>query len=243
MSSDLNGRPARQRARRGEGERLRGEILEAAGALLADGGVGAVTMRSVADAVGVSTPAVYLHFASKIALLDALCLRSWETLERAMLAASGSTDDPFQALRRRGAAYVRFGLDHAAEYRLLMTRDPDDDRPDAARAADLCLAHIQDAVEPCVQRGVLLGDAQQLAIGIWAAMHGCVELLISQPQLPWREDDVALGEHVARMSGLGTAALNRVVRLDRVPDAETYIGAFDAFAARLGGGDRPSTAG
>ena len=60
----------RTRARRGEGERLREEILDAAERLLIEtGNRDAVSIRAVAEAVGVTPPSIYLHFADKTELL------------------------------------------------------------------------------------------------------------------------------------------------------------------------------
>ncbi len=60
----------------GEGELLRDEILDAAEALLVrHGSMDAVPLRSVATAVGVSAPSIYLHFADKDDLFFAVCDR------------------------------------------------------------------------------------------------------------------------------------------------------------------------
>jgi len=42
----------------------------------------AVSIRSVAQRVGVTSPSIYLHFADKDALLDAVCARYFERLDR-----------------------------------------------------------------------------------------------------------------------------------------------------------------
>ena len=53
------GAPARPRSRKGEGDRLRVEILDAAEALLLEkGSPDHVSMRAIADQVGVSPPAI-----------------------------------------------------------------------------------------------------------------------------------------------------------------------------------------
>ncbi|WP_449338924.1 TetR/AcrR family transcriptional regulator [Streptomyces chartreusis] len=74
----------RRRAKRGDGGRLREELLEAAAALLDDAGEDAVTIRAVAQAVGVSTPSVYLHFDNRLELLHTVCLGVWDELGRRM---------------------------------------------------------------------------------------------------------------------------------------------------------------
>ena len=64
----------RHRARRGSGDLLRAEILTAAEELLVEtGSEELVSVRAIADRVGVTTPSIYLHFADKQTLLDTVC--------------------------------------------------------------------------------------------------------------------------------------------------------------------------
>jgi len=64
----------RRRAPRGQGRKLREEILAAAERLLREtGDQEAVSIRAVADAVGVTPPSIYLHFADKTDLIFAIC--------------------------------------------------------------------------------------------------------------------------------------------------------------------------
>lgn len=109
----------RRRAKRGEGARLREELLAAARQLLDERGESAVTVRAVAQRVGVSTPAVYLHFASRTELLHGVCRGVWDRLDAYMAEAAAAAEDPFEELRRRCAAYIRFGLDHPLHYGLV----------------------------------------------------------------------------------------------------------------------------
>ena len=110
----------RARARRGEGPRLREEILAAATRLLVEtGDEEAVSIRAVAEAVGVTPPSIYLHFADKTELIFAVCEEQFRQLDAEMAAAEAGAADPLEALRRRGQAYVRFGLRNAEAYRVL----------------------------------------------------------------------------------------------------------------------------
>lgn len=220
----------RRRARRGEGALLREELVEAAESLLLDlGDEGQLTIREVAAKVGVTSPSVYLHFADKEALVDAVCLRAWDALALRMSEASEQSDDPFQALRWLGAAYVRWALDHALQYQLLLMTPRRELRSARTAAAEACLRHLTGAVEPCVEAGVMYGDPQQLTLSMWGAMHGYVALRITQPELPWPDDPDELGEHVARMAGLGTALLSRVEQkgLTPPPTSEAYRQVLD----------------
>ena len=79
----------------------------------------AVSIRAVADAVGVTPPSIYLHFADKNELMFAVCERQFERLDREMEGAAAKSDDPLESLRLRGKAYVRFGLENPEQYRIL----------------------------------------------------------------------------------------------------------------------------
>ena len=102
--------PRRARARRGEGPRLREEILAAATRLLAEtGDEEAVSIRAVAEAVGVTPPSIYLHFADKTELIYAICEELFRKLDDEMAAAAAGVDDPLEELRRyqqQGRAWV-----------------------------------------------------------------------------------------------------------------------------------------
>ncbi len=85
----------RRRAPRGSGDQLRDEILDATTDLLLEtGDAKAVSIRSVAQRVGVTPPSIYLHFADKDALLDAVCARYFEKLDEEMQAVAARRGGP-----------------------------------------------------------------------------------------------------------------------------------------------------
>src|SRR6516165_3259790 len=102
--------PMRPRARRGEGEQLRQEIIDAAERLLIEtGDERSVSIRAIAGAVGVSPPAVYLHFPDKESLVFAVCSKQFEIFDAEMEGAAAQGTDPIDELKRRSRAYVHFG--------------------------------------------------------------------------------------------------------------------------------------
>jgi AcrR family transcriptional regulator len=190
----------RTRARRGEGVRLRDEILEAAEKLLIEtGDESAVSIRAVADAVGVTPPSIYLHFADKNELLFEVCEKHFDQFDRYLEAAAGETDDPLESLRRRGRAYVQFGLDHPEHYRILFMRRPGEGPADVEEERTRRIAsfdHLVQGVQRCIDAGVITtGDAVTAAVGMWVAVHGVTSLLISKPGFPW-PDLEGLLDHV-----------------------------------------------
>ena len=180
----------RHRARRGEGARLREEILAAATSLLLETGDNeAVSIRAIADAVGVTPPSIYLHFADKTELIWAVCEQQFRRLDEEMAAASAGVDDPLEALRRRGQAYVRFGLENAEAYRVLFMHHKDE-VPDTVDPEELrqsaTFMHVVEAVQRCMAAGAIRqADPFEVAVGLWALVHGITSLLISQPGFPW----------------------------------------------------------
>ena len=68
----------------------------------------AVSIRAVADAVGVTPPAIYLHFADKRELILEVCAASFAELDRVSEEAAAGSSDPVESLRLRGRAYVQF---------------------------------------------------------------------------------------------------------------------------------------
>ncbi len=113
------GRFRRQRAPRGSGDRLREEILDTATELLLKTGhAKAVSIRSVAQHVGVTPPSIYLHFQDKDALLDAVCARYFAKLDAEMQQAAAGHFSTVEVLRAQALAYVRFAVETPELYRL-----------------------------------------------------------------------------------------------------------------------------
>lgn len=193
--------PRRRRARRGEGERLREQIIEAVERLLIEtGDEAAVTIRAVADAVGVTPPSVYLHFADKDEMLFAVCERNFAELDRLTQEAAAGSTDPLESLALRGRAYVRFGVEHPEQYRILFmgkpSRTPEDF--DLERLGDAAaFGHLLEHVTTCVQSGLIQGDPLQVSLVLWAGVHGLTSLLISKPEFPWPEVD-AIADRLCR---------------------------------------------
>jgi AcrR family transcriptional regulator len=119
----------------------RQEILDAALALADEGGLDAVSMRAVAQRVGVTAMALYPHFGSKDALLDGLVGR--------VLADLGLPDPagPWR-LRLSGLAHAMRELAHRhpAVTPLLFSRPAV--TPDAVRVVDAIYQALLDAGVP-----------------------------------------------------------------------------------------------
>src|SRR5262245_60224343 len=109
--------------RRGEGDLLREQLIEAASRLLAAPVVEEpLSLRAVAREVGVVPQSVYLHFADKTGLVGAVIERRFGELTRATQAAEERVTGRGSAgrkLRARCLEYCRFGLEAPGPYALL----------------------------------------------------------------------------------------------------------------------------
>lgn len=186
----------RRRAKRGQGELLRADILAAAERLLIQtGDQGAVSIRAIADAAGVTPPSIYLHFADKTELLGAVCEARFGEFSEFITDAVRGIDDPLEAVREMGRAYVRFGLQNPEHYRIMfMTRPLAEGLPLDKLPGLTAFGHVVAAVDRCMEAGAIAaGDAFLVATNLWTAVHGVTSLLIARPDFPWPDLDRLMG--------------------------------------------------
>ena len=134
-------------------------LLDAAELVLdADGAVG-LTVRRVADRVGVSTRAVYSTLGSKEGLLEELGVRAYDTLG-SMVDALPRTNDPAQDLVSAGVDGFRtFALGHPGLFRIgiQLTDAPPAARPQIRVAANHALGALLERLERLQAAGGLDG--------------------------------------------------------------------------------------
>ena len=112
-------------------EATRREILDAAWAVAREKGIAAVTLKDVADRVGMRPPSLYSHFASKNAIYDAMFGQAWQGCLDALSAAadSGLPEDPRGAMTVMGRAYFEYAVADQARNQLMNARISADFQP------------------------------------------------------------------------------------------------------------------
>jgi AcrR family transcriptional regulator len=177
----------RRRAPRGSGEHLREEILDATtDLLLKTGHAKAVSIRSVAQRVGVTPPSIYLHFADKDALLDAVCARYFEALDTVMQQVVDDQPSNIDRLRAQGLAYVRFAMQTPELYRIATMGEgrPGSDVDVAMNSS--AFVHMRKTIEALMVEGVYpQSDPTMAALELWTVVHGVTAMLICRPYLPF----------------------------------------------------------
>ena len=179
--------PSRQRNPRGQGERLRDDIIEAASRLLSDPAAPPLTLRGVAREVGVAATSVYLHFADLDSLVLAVAERRFGELVRLQDEARDENVDPCQQVRAGCLAYCEFGLAQPGHYQVMFANPlpmPEDMPPDEFPGI-VAFRRLINVVAGCI--GAEPADERAFLTGLllWQQMHGIVSLRISRPRFPW----------------------------------------------------------
>ncbi|WP_433724459.1 TetR/AcrR family transcriptional regulator [Actinoplanes sp. CA-051413] len=160
----------------------RERIIEAAAALLTEGGREAVSTRAVSAAAGVQAPTIYRSFGDKQGLLDAVASHGFATYLRSK-AALEPGDDPVEDLRRGWDLHVAFGVENPAYYALIYGEPRPGVQSPAAREAAVILAG---QVRRIAEAGRLRVSEERAAHLIHSAGAGMTFQLISM--LPEQRD-------------------------------------------------------
>ena len=187
----------RPRLRKGEGEQLRREILDATRDLLAErGNLDLVSIRDIAGRVGVSSPSIYLHFEDKDHLSYAVCREAFESFGARLLPVLAAEGNALERLRLLGTEYVRWGLENAALYPTLFIGLPPESIAIEEMAGDPGLL-VLDGLVALIQSGMEEGlisvehTPEATAWAMWAGVHGTVMLLISKMEWMQQHLDAA----------------------------------------------------
>ena len=185
---------ARQRNARGEGARLRDDLLMGAQRILErTGSEDAVTLRAVAREVGVSAPSIYTHFADGRAIVDAVIEQAFSELVEVLQQANDRAPEG-ERLLALCVAYVRFGLEHPGRYLTLFQRRRGLERTRQLEAEAAMFDTGARAFGILVQgvaetRGGSADSAREDATLLWMGLHGYVSLRASTPGFSWFADE------------------------------------------------------
>jgi AcrR family transcriptional regulator len=173
---------------------LRESIVEAAHAILRDEGLGALTMRRIADAVDYAPASLYAHFANREALLTELCRQGMASLRLALEEAIAGVREPRARLVALARGYVRYALERPETFRLMFMENGaltkqifeavgDDD---GLRALGL----IGSALGELRACGAIRKSASvpRLTDLVWTFVHGIATLRLGCPSMPSTAD-------------------------------------------------------
>lgn len=174
------------------------EILVAARALLDSEGLDALSMRNLAERLGIRAPSIYKHFSGKDALAAALISEGFEEQAAQFAVALATAEEPVIAM---GEAYREFARTHPALYRLMYDRELD---------RSLLTPGSEDAAAALVVRA--FGGDGDLARAAFAFAHGMMVLELNDRFPPGADLDAAWQRGLAALQASIPARRRRKAR-------------------------------
>jgi AcrR family transcriptional regulator len=184
-SPQPNRKPSRKRSDRYHHGDLRQALLAEALRTIHTDGVGSLTLRAVAEKLGVSRTAMYRHFSDKQALLAAVGREGFRLLRLALHDAWHQNGRGIQGFEAMGLAYVQFAVAHPSHYRVMFGRFLESCARDAAFIDEATSAFkvLVNSLAELQQSGLVRRDDPiMLARFIWAVVHG-ISMLVIDGQL------------------------------------------------------------
>jgi AcrR family transcriptional regulator len=153
---------------------LREDLVEAAEKRIQEGGIGALSLRKLAQDSGVTTMATYHHFANKEALLVQIAVNGFDQLAKAMTDASDAAASPKEVVTGIMRAYFCFALEKPDIYHLMFGREIQGKPliPEFKEAANHSFYIMADAIKKHLENGGHEVDKDAVGVSFWGTLHG-----------------------------------------------------------------------
>ena len=161
---------------------LKNALIQAGMEILAEEGLGSLSLRKVAKQAGVSHAAPYAHFKDKQALIAAISTEGFKQLYIQIKAILEThQNEPDSLLNETAWAYFQFALNETDCFQLMFSSalEKEKDYPDFVTASKESFLQLVSIVEICQKGGVLKqGDAELVAVSTWSTVHGFTSLYL-----------------------------------------------------------------
>lgn len=186
----------RARNPRGEGQRLRQDIVQAAADLLDESGnEQAVTLRAIARKIDITPPSIYMHFPDRYSILLTVLQEAFAALEERLRSAREQAGPaPVAQLKAVCVAYIEFGARWPQRYRAMFkgvwdyteALEAPSVADDAAMIGNNAFNILVSTVSACSDaKGSTSTDPFEDATALWVALHGLAELQSRALLFPW----------------------------------------------------------
>jgi len=163
---------------------LKNALIEAGIEILSKEGVNDLSLRKAARKAGVSHAAPYAHFTDKQALIAAIALDGHSKIHaRIEEVLALYPNDPLKQLVRLAWAYMQFGLESPAHYKITFSGLIENEKnyPELAEVTRQSLTALQKIITDCQTGKVLVRgeyETEVVAVSLWGLIHGLVSLVI-----------------------------------------------------------------
>ena len=161
---------------------LKNALIKAGVEILAEEGLGGLSLRKVAKQAGVSHAAPYSHFADKQALIAAISTEGFKQLYLQIKSVfEMHRADPETLLIETAWAYVQFALNEPDRFKLMFSSvlEKEKEYAEFVEISQENFSQLVKIVETCQQVGVLKsGVSDVVAVSVWSTVHGFTSLLL-----------------------------------------------------------------
>jgi len=158
---------------------LQKKIATAVQELYLEKGIEGVSMRKVAERVGVSAPALYRYYKNKSELLNEIVVEGLKILEDYLRPAL-EADTPYERLQQMIDNYLNFALEQPRYFDFAFTvptRNIDRFPEEIAKNQWDVFRVAVEQIDACMDQGIFQrDDPMATAITVWAEVHGLVTL-------------------------------------------------------------------
>ncbi len=153
---------------------------------------------------------IFRHFDDTFAIIDAVTARQTAVLHSSLSAAAYSTTDPAGRLMAISRAYLAYGKDNPATYRMLLGRrsldawaERDYLAPDTNPLIGATLNIATNAITDCVNAGISTSTNPTYdTLILWFALDGLINVTTAIASIDWPDQQQLLHDCVARATKL-----------------------------------------
>jgi AcrR family transcriptional regulator len=160
---------------------FRESLCAAASRLFAERGTDGVTMRALAEVMGISPMKPYHYFRDKEEILAASMTRAFNRFVAALNVADTIEGSAYERAAAKRRAYTKFALAEPDCYRVMFELPhPDPGKyPALQEAMDRTRATMRCSLDALIAEGMVEGDRDTLGYVFWCAMHGPVSVYLA----------------------------------------------------------------
>ena len=165
---------------------LESQLIDQAKKMLEEVGPDKLSIRAIAEQLGVSATAVYHHFANKDELISHLAAEGFNQLEKVLIQCQINVENQSK-LQILSRTYMHFAFDHPAMYQLMfgsqLAHSEMNDKLFTARKQ--AYAVVEQCVAEVLGQDIQSKEVKSAALAAWSFAHGLASLMIHNVfQLP-----------------------------------------------------------
>lgn len=131
-----------------------------------------ISLRAIADEIGVSHAAIYRHFKDREALLDVMATHGFERLARAQKKALDKENTPENGFLRAGLAYINFAIRNPFYYKNMFLTKRSNPSEELKWSMLRSYSILIGACRNYLREKGRTNDPREFALMSWSLVHG-----------------------------------------------------------------------